>query len=78
VRELSSWESALQAALTETNPQRRETKIADAEAAIFDRIQSFSPGRDDSEVRNLFEALLCLRILAARVGASVPPQPLSS
>jgi len=59
----NSWQHAVQAAISENDPNRVEGKIRQAEVAIFERIDRFSSAHD-SEEKALFEALRRTRALA--------------
>ncbi len=59
----STWQQAVQEAIAETDATQLKRKIELAEAAIFERIDSFLPA-DDSEHVALFEALGKLRALS--------------
>jgi|SRR5215475_6111446 len=61
-----SWQDALHAALIETNPNEVRTRIRTAEAAIFQRIQTFTPRNDSVEEQALFNALGTLRVLSTQ------------
>lgn len=60
------WQQALQAAIEEPDPQIARVKIANAEMAIFNRLQGFTPNGDFSEEQALFEALETIRALDAK------------
>jgi len=59
----NSWQHAVQAAISENDPNRVEGKIRQAEVAIFERIDRFSSAHDGEE-KALFEALRKIRALA--------------
>ena len=45
------WEKAVQAALIETDETQLKKKVADAEAAIFQRLQELADSSDSAEER---------------------------
>ena len=57
------WQQALQDALREPDPQLARVKIADAEMAIFNRMQGFKSQRNSSEEQALFDGLETIRAL---------------
>ena len=57
------WQQALQDALKEPDPQLARVKIADAEMAIFNRMQGFKSQRNSSEEQALFDGLETIRAL---------------
>ena len=59
----NSWQHAVQAALDESDLNRLELKIQQAEVAIFQRINAF-PSAHDGEAEALFEALRKTRELS--------------
>jgi hypothetical protein len=59
----NSWQHAVQAAISENDPNRVEGKVRQAEVAIFERIDRFS-SEHDGEEKALFEALRKIRALA--------------
>jgi hypothetical protein len=59
----NSWQHAVQAAMDESDMNRLEPKIQQAEVAIFQRIDAFSSARD-GEAEALFEALRKTRELS--------------
>jgi hypothetical protein len=59
----NSWRQAVQAAMDESDLNRLELKIQEAEVAIFQRIDAFSSAHDGEE-KALFEALGKIRELA--------------
>lgn len=59
------WQQALQDALSEPDPQLARVKVANAEMAIFNRMQGFKSQRDSSEVQALFDGLEAIRLLKA-------------
>ena len=59
----NSWQHAVQAAVDESDPNRLQLKIQQAEVAIFQRIEAFSSTHDGEE-EALFEALRKIRELA--------------
>jgi len=65
----SLWQEALRQAINENDSQLAGAKIQTAEAAIFHRIQGFSPGSDVSEEWALFDALHTIRILRSLAAA---------
>ena len=60
------WQHAVQAAVDESDLNRMELKIQQAEVAIFQRIDAFSSAHD-GEDQALFEALRKMRELANRL-----------
>jgi len=66
------WQQALQAAIEEPDPQRARVKIANAEMAIFNRMQGFTPNGDFSEESALFDALETIRALDAKRRQELP------
>jgi len=59
----NSWQHAVQAAMDESDLNRLESKIQQAEVAIFQRIDAFSSAHD-GEAGALFEALKKTRELS--------------
>jgi hypothetical protein len=47
-----AWQQVLQEALMEVNPERLREKVAEAEAAVFQRLQSLAQLPDSAEERN--------------------------
>jgi hypothetical protein len=46
------WQRMLHEALVEVNPEKLRAKVAQAEAAIFERLQTMGQDSSDSEERN--------------------------
>ena len=61
-----SWQHVVQAAVDESDPNRLELKIQQAEVAIFQRIDAFSSAHDGEE-EALFEALRKIRESGTRL-----------
>jgi len=59
----NSWQHAVKAAMDESDLNRLELKIQQAEVSIFQRIDTFSSAHDGEE-ESLFEALRKIRELA--------------
>ena len=59
----NSWQHAVKAAMDESDLNRLELKIQQAEVSIFQRIDTFSSAHDGEE-EALFEALRKIRELA--------------
>ena len=57
------WQQALEDALNEPDPQLARLKIANAEMAIFSRMQGFKSQLDSLEVQALFDGLETIRAL---------------
>ena len=68
----SLWQQALQDAIEERDPQMARVKIANAEMAIFHRMQGFTKNGDFSEEQALFDALETIRALDARRRQELP------
>jgi hypothetical protein len=62
----NSWQHAVKAAMDESDMNRLELKIQEAEVSIFQRIDTFSSAHDGEE-ESLFEALRKIRELADRL-----------
>ena len=64
----SEWKKVFQEALVEVNPDRLKEKLAEAEAAIFQRLQALQPGTDHvEELRALQDASSALLVLKREV-----------
>jgi predicted RNase H-like nuclease len=66
------WQQALQDAIEEPDPQVARVKIANAEMAIFNRMQGFTPNGDFSEEHALFDALETIRALDSKRRRELP------
>jgi hypothetical protein len=59
------WKSVLQEALMEINPDKLKEKVAEAEVAIFQRLQALGRNTDSAEERHALQdasnALLALK-----------------
>jgi hypothetical protein len=69
----NSWRHAVQAAMDESDLNRLELKIQEAEVAIFQRIDAFSSAHDGEE-EALFEALRKIRKPATPANQLTPIQ----
>lgn len=64
----SEWKKIFQEALVEVNPDRLKEKLAEAEAAIFQRLQALQPGGAHvEELRALQDASNALLVLKREV-----------
>jgi hypothetical protein len=62
------WQKIFQEALVEVNPEKLKEKIAESEAAIFQRLQALQPGPDHvEELRALQDASNALLVLKREV-----------
>jgi hypothetical protein len=58
------WQRPYQAALLELDPKKRAEHVAEAEAAIFKRLQQLSQSPDGETERQVIEGAICaLKIL---------------
>jgi hypothetical protein len=58
------WQRPYQAALLELDPQKLAQHVAEAEAAIFKRLQQLSQSQDGETERQVIEGAICaLKIL---------------
>jgi GH35 family endo-1,4-beta-xylanase len=62
------WKKMFQEALVEVNPEKLKEKIAESEAAIFQRLQALQPASDNvEELRALQDASNALLVLKREV-----------
>ncbi|HWY59835.1 MAG TPA: hypothetical protein VNZ03_35560 [Terriglobales bacterium] len=62
------WKKMFQEALVEVNPEKLKGKIAESEAAIFQRLQALQPASDNvEELRALQDASNALLVLKREV-----------
>lgn len=62
------WQSAVQGALLELDKDKLRTRVAEAEAAVFNRLQAISRNPDHHSERQAIEdALITLRVLKREV-----------
>lgn len=62
------WKKMFQEALVEVNPEKLKEKIAESEAAIFQRLQALQPTSDNvEELRALQDASNALLVLKREV-----------
>ena len=62
------WKKMFQEALVEVNPEKLKVKIAESEAAIFQRLQALQPSSDNvEELRALQDASNALLVLKREV-----------
>jgi hypothetical protein len=62
------WKKIFQEALVEVNPERLKERIAESEAAIFQRLQALQSGSDSvGELRALQDASNALLVLKREV-----------
>lgn len=62
------WKKMFQEALVEVNPEKLKEKIAESEAAIFQRLQALQPSSDNvEELRALQDAANALLVLKREV-----------